>query len=78
MNRYPNNSSTEQYAIKPSDGPDGYKRLAEATMAAIDAMPKAYQDAVNQFGYVDVYRAWKRGIPVSEITRRSTTGFFRL
>lgn len=58
----PNNSQTAQYTPHAQPGSPEYKiRVAEVTMQAIDAMPKAWRELVHDFGYVDVYRAWKRG-----------------
>ncbi len=55
------------------DDPQGYKaKVAEPTMAAIDAMPRAWRDLVHEFGYVDVYRAWKRNWTPERIRAKAT------
>jgi hypothetical protein len=55
------NSNTVIATAKRADlGSDEYvRRVAMPIMAAIDDMPSAYRDLVNEFGYVDVYRAWR-------------------
>lgn len=42
-------------------------KVSEPVMNAVDAMPKAYRDLVNEFDYVDVYRAWRRGMSTERI-----------
>lgn len=57
-----NDTSTAAFTQKvPSDHPDYKARVAEPTMAAIDDMPKPYRELVHDYGYVDVFRAWRRG-----------------
>ena len=57
-----NDSATVAYTQKlPADDPRYKAVVAEPTMAAIDAMPAQYRALIHRFGYVDVYRAWKRG-----------------
>jgi hypothetical protein len=36
-------------------------------MHAVDAMPAEYRDLVNEFGYIDVYRAWRKGLRPQEV-----------
>lgn len=55
----------------PADDPLYRERVAVPTMEAIDAMPRAYRLLVHEFGYVDVYRAWRRGWPVERILDRA-------
>lgn len=50
-----------------ADDPLYRERVAVPTMEAIDAMPQAYRLLVHEFGYVDVYRAWRRGWSVKYI-----------
>jgi hypothetical protein len=61
----------------PKDG--DYKTLtAEPTMKAVDLMPPAYRQLVNEFGYVDVYRAWRRGYTPQAIKSSAHNGLFVL
>lgn len=73
-----NNSAVAGFAPKHSElGTDEYiERVASPVMQAIDAMPKAYRECVNEFGYVDVYRAWKRGWTPAMIRQRASGGAF--
>ena len=50
--------------------------LRVQSMAAIDAMPQAYRELVNEYGYIDVYRAWKRGYSPQTIRERAQDGVF--
>ena len=69
-----NNSATAGFAPKADlDTPD-----ARPSMAAIDAMPQAYRELVNEYGYIDVYRAWKRGYSPQAIRERARDGVFSL
>lgn len=66
------NSDTAGHAAKSWSGPAEYQeRVARPVMHAIDAMPKLYRDLVQDYGYVDVYRAWKRGISPDVIRARA-------
>ena len=49
------------YAKVPGDDPRYKECVAEPVMAAVDQMPKDYRTVLHEHGYVDVYRAWKRG-----------------
>ena len=49
------------------DHPDYSDRVAKPVMEAVDGLPEAYRACVHEFGYVDVYRAWKRGISPARI-----------
>ena len=50
-------------AKAPSGNLDLYKKqVAEPVMAAVDAMPPIWRSLVQEFGYVDVYRARMLGI----------------
>lgn len=58
------NDSNQQSGYRahlPADHPGYRERVAVPTMEAIDAMPQAYRLLVHEYGYVDVYRAWRRG-----------------
>ena len=73
-----NNSNVPGFTAKAADiaSPEYTERVAAPVMHAIDTMPKAYRDLVNEFGYVDVYRAWKRGWTVEMIRRAAVGGVF--
>ncbi len=77
-----NDTETSAFVPKAGEpGSDEYKRkVAEPTMQAIDAMPVGYRQCVYEFGYIDVYRAWRRGWTVERIRRKaeSAGGRFEL
>ena len=74
-----NNSATAGFAPKADlDTPEYAERVARPSMAAIDAMPQAYRELVNEYGYIDVYRAWKRGYSPQTIRERTQDGVFSL
>jgi hypothetical protein len=54
-------------AKMPADHPEYRERVAVPVMQAVDALPQAYRRLVHEYGYVDVYRAWKRGLPPEAI-----------
>lgn len=61
-------SNTSEFKAKAEPGDDAYKtRVAEPMMTAVDNMPKPYRDLVHEYGYVDVFRAWRKGWSVSSI-----------
>lgn len=63
-------SETAGYRAKAQPGTEGYKAMvAEPMMKAIDSMPKEWRMLVHAFDYVDVYRAWRRGIPQASVVR---------
>lgn len=65
------NQGSGYRAQLPADHPSYRERVAVPTMEAIDAMPQAYRLLVHEFGYVDIYRAWRRGLPVEIIRDRA-------
>lgn len=75
-----NNSAVPGFMAKAADlGSDEYtERVAAPVMNAVDAMPKAYRELVNEYGYVDVYRAWRKGLTASTIRQRAKDGTFHL
>jgi hypothetical protein len=75
-----NNSEVPGFTAKRAElGSEAYsERVASPVMDAVDHMPKAYRELVNEFGYVDVYRAWKRGLTPAMIRDRSRDGTFHL
>jgi len=65
-------SNSDGYAAKASPDQARYKEtVAEPVMAAVDAMPPEYRALVHEFGYVDIYRAWRRAWTVPEIRERA-------
>jgi hypothetical protein len=75
-----NNSTIAGFAPRATDhsSPEYAERVAQPTMSAIDAMPREYRALVNEFGYIDVYRAWRRGITPESIRQRAKDGIFSL
>jgi len=75
-----NNSEVPGYTAKRADiaSNEYSERVASAVMDAVDKMPVAYRELVNEYGYVDVYRAWKRGLTPAQIKQRAVNGTFQL
>lgn len=73
MQRHYADSATPLFTPKASaDDLDAHKqKVAEPTMAAIDGMPKDWRELVHAYGYVDVYRAWKRGWATHEVVEKA-------
>lgn len=74
-------SAVEGYAPKAdASDPQYVNRVAIPTMAAVDQMPPEWRELVHEYGYVDVYRAWRRGIELSAVrsVAEQNNGFFRL
>lgn len=77
--RYGSDSEASGYVAKAEPGSDAFKtKVAEPTMQAIDQMPKCYRLLVHEFGYVDVFRAWRRGWSPDRIRGHAKDGIFRL
>ena len=57
---------TQKDGLAP-DHPDYKAKVAEPTMAAVDALPEPYRAIIHDFGYIDVYRAWLRKWSVARI-----------
>lgn len=56
-------SNTRTHVAKAEPGSPEYKaKVAEPVMNAVDAMPLVYKRLVYEWGYVPVYRAWRRGM----------------
>lgn len=51
----------------PADDPRFKAMVAEPVMQAVDSMPAEFRALVHDFGYVDVYRAWRRGLTAPQI-----------
>lgn len=75
-----NNSNTAEFSAKAVDiaSPEYTKRVAAPVMDAVDHMPQAFRALVNEYGYVDVYRAWRKGMTPQQIKARARDGAFRL
>ena len=75
-----NNSNVAGFTAKAADlaSPEYRERVATPVMQAIDTMPRAYRELVNEYGYVDVYRAWRKGLTVQAIRDRAADGTFHL
>ena len=68
-------SSTHRAKAEPGDA-DSPGRVAKPIMDAVDGMPQEYRLLVHEFGYVDVYRAWRKGWTAAMIRRASADGVF--
>ncbi len=66
-----NNSNTAGFTAKraPLASPEYAERVAMPVKTAIDAMPAAWRELVNLYGYVDVYRAWRAGWQPAHVRR---------
>lgn len=75
-----NNSAIPGKVAKASElGSDEYSaRVATPIMNAVDKMPRDYRELVNEFGYIDVYHAWRRGLSPAQIRQSAKDGFFKL
>ena len=63
-----NNSAIPGFHQRGSADSETYREgTAVPTMQAVDALPAPVRAAVNEHGYVDVWRAWRRGWPVERI-----------
>lgn len=67
------------FRCKAEPGDERYKsEVAQPVMNAIDRMPKAYRDLVHRFGYIDIYRAWRKGWTVAMIEEKAVGDWFEL
>lgn len=75
-----NNSTIAGFAPKSSDhaSPDYSVKVARPIMQAVDGMPSQYRALVNEFGYISVYNAWRRGWTVQRILDNIVDGKFEL
>lgn len=51
-------------------------KVARPVMGAVDDMPHAFRALVNEVGYIDVYRAWRRGWTPEMISKATVDGAF--
>ncbi len=66
------NSWTGSHSPKALAGTDEFKpRVAEPVMQAVDTMPPVWRLLVHEFDYIDVYRAWKRGMSPDFVRRNA-------
>jgi hypothetical protein len=75
-----NNSEIPGFTAKRAEiaSSEYTQRVAAPVMNAVDAMPREYRALVNEFGYVDVYRAWRKGWSPAMIRRNAKDGKFAL
>lgn len=68
-----NNSEVPGFTAKKAElaSPEYSNHVASPVMGAVDTMPAAFRELVNEFGYVDVYRAWRKGWSVEAIRARA-------
>ena len=68
-----NNSEVPGFTAKKAElaSPEYSERVATQVMRAVEGMPPAFRQLVNEFGYVDVYRAWRKGWSVEAIRARA-------
>jgi hypothetical protein len=65
-------SASGHYTAKvPADHPHYKPRVAEPTMAAIDALPAEWRQMIYSAGYVDVYRAFRRNWPLARVREQA-------
>lgn len=75
-----NNSEVPGFTAKAADlaSPEYSARVASPVMQAVDEMPQPYRELVNEYGYVDVYRAWRKGYSPAKIRSLVFNGTFRI
>lgn len=75
-----NNSEVPGFTAKRAElaSEEYSERVAGPVMDAIDHMPPAFRQLANELGYVDVYRAWRRGWTPSMIRSQAADGTFHL
>lgn len=76
-----NNSTVAGFRAKAEPGDEEYReRVARPVMSAIDQMPAEWRELVHEHGYVDVYRAWRRGMSPAQVRAlaETTGGLFIL
>lgn len=78
--RVAQDSEREGFTAKVIPGHPLYReQVAVPVMGAVDAMPLAWRELVHEFGYVDVYRAWRSGRWTPQKVRAAARGgAFRL
>jgi hypothetical protein len=76
-----NNSAIPGFHQRGSADSEAYREgTAVPTMQAIDALPKPIVAVINECGYIDTFRAWRRGWPAERIraVARAHGGLFVL
>lgn len=75
---YRSNAQPKTHAPKAHAESASYQSLvAQPVMEAIDRLPPDIRECVNDFGYVGVYVAWKRGMSAAKIRRAVVSGTFQ-
>lgn len=75
---YRSNSAPKTVSHKAVEGWSDYRaKVAEPTMAAVDKMPPAIRACANDFGYIGVYLAWRRGMTAPRIRAAVANGTFQ-
>lgn len=74
------NSAIPGFVCQAEPLTDKYKRMAEITMQAVEDMPAEWQELVQEFGYIDVYRAWRKRWSPEDVRAKAARngGFFQL
>lgn len=49
------------------DHPDYADKVAKPVMEAVDGMAPEWRELIGMYGYVDVYRAWRRGMSAAKV-----------
>ena len=55
----------------PADDPRYKATVAVPVMNAVDSMPAIYRQCVHEYGYIDVYRAWRMKWTPDRIKKRA-------
>lgn len=64
------NSNTATQTAKADPASREYReKVAVPTMEAVDRMPAEYRALVNEFGYVEIYQAWRARMKPEAIRR---------
>ena len=78
LTRVADTQAATHHAKAAPDDPHYKPRVAEPVMQAVDSMPAVWRALVHEFGYVDVYRAWRRGWTPGDVRRHAVDGRFEL
>jgi hypothetical protein len=72
------NSQIAGYAARGTLASDEYKdKTATHVMQAVDLLSPEWRQLVNEYGYIETYLAWKRGLSPAEFERKQRLGFER-
>lgn len=68
-------NGTQVFTAIAEPGDEAYsEKVARPVMNAVDAMPPEFRALVHEYGYVEVYRRWNRGLSVAEIKYLAENG----